>query len=181
MPITARKPEKTFKEFRDSIRWLIQKTLRTPSHVRLGLTVTGLTAYLEFQRGDGIPTAIPLKTNVGEVFFALYQLLEAVPESGEYRLTTKEYAYRLLPSAEPTADAVIRWEYCAAAPKDSWCRHHIQMPFSVPLGDGSLNLNRVHAPTGWVTIEEIVRFLINDLGVPPASEDWPLAIAKSEN
>jgi hypothetical protein len=31
-----------------------------------------------------------------------------------------------------------------------------------------------------VTIEEIIRFLIHDLGVQPVSDDWPLKLEESE-
>lgn len=40
-----------------------------------------------------------------------------------------------------------------------WCRHHVQIAGTPALGGGSLDLNREHAPSGWVTIEEMTRFL----------------------
>jgi hypothetical protein len=41
-------------------------------------------------------------------------------------------------------------------------------------------MNRAHAPSGWVTIEELLRFLIVDLGVVPVTRNWPQVIADSE-
>ncbi len=36
-------------------------------------------------------------------------------------------------------------------------------------------------PTGWVTIEEVIRFLIVDLELkPPCGDDWPSTLAESE-
>jgi hypothetical protein len=44
-----------------------------------------------------------------------------------------------------------------------------------------LDLNRAHVPTGWVTIEEIIRFMIVDLGVkPPCRSRWPEVLVASE-
>ncbi len=54
-------------------------------------------------------------------------------------------------------------------------------PATVPLGDGHLDLDKAHVPTGWVTIEEVIRFLIVDLGVePPCGSDWVQCVTKSE-
>jgi hypothetical protein len=38
----------------------------------------------------------------------------------------------------------------------------------------------VHIPTGWVTVEEIIRFLISDLGVKPKEQDWEKELRDSE-
>lgn len=181
MPIIERRPGKCFKRFRDHMRRTVEKTLPLPAHVRLDTTVSGNTGTLEFVRGDGLQTAIPLQTaDCGEVYFALTQVLEAVRERAKYRLTTKEYGYRLLNRAEPTADAVLRWEYVSDADRDKWCRHHVQIGASLPFGEGQIDLNRLHSPTGWVTIEEMIRFLIYDLGVTPVSDEWPAALEESE-
>ena len=60
-------------------------------------------------------------------------------------------------------------------------RHHVQLATNVSTSGGhSLDLNRLHVPTGWVTIEEVIRFLIKDLGVDPVSTDWPGILVRSE-
>jgi hypothetical protein len=41
-------------------------------------------------------------------------------------------------------------------------------------------LNRLHTPTGFVLIEYVLRFLLTDLGVKAASEDWEV-LAASES
>ncbi len=45
---------------------------------------------------------------------------------------------------------------------------------------GTLDLNKIHTPTGWVTIEELVRFLISELRVKPVSSKWAEIVAASE-
>jgi hypothetical protein len=40
----------------------------------------------------------------------------------------------------------------------------------------------LHIPTGWALIEEVIRFLIHDLGMePPCGDRWPEILEESEN
>lgn len=49
------------------------------------------------------------------------------------------------------------------------------------LEPGAIDLNKAHLPTGWVTIEEVIRFLIVALGVdPPCGQEWPKKLAESQ-
>jgi len=40
-------------------------------------------------------------------------------------------------------------------------------------------LNDLHLPTGWVRLEEVLRFCIVDLGVRPLSPRWHEALVES--
>jgi hypothetical protein len=51
----------------------------------------------------------------------------------------------------------------------------------MPLGDHCLDLNRVHIPTGWVLLEEVLRFLVIELGARPAQVEWDSVLQKSES
>jgi len=43
-----------------------------------------------------------------------------------------------------------------------------------------VSLNDLHLPTGWVTIEEVIRFCIVDLGVPTnPAHDWDAVLEAS--
>lgn len=185
MPIIERRPKKAFERFRDFMRRLVDKTIPTPGHTRLDVTYRGDSGvgFLEFVRGDGVSTAIPLQTKYGELYLTLTQILEAEREGTagrRYRLTTKGYAYRLLNRDDPRSDAVLRWEYDPERAGDNWCRHHMQVLTTVALGGGSIDLDRAHSPTGWVTIEELLRFLIYELDVQPVSADWSTICKDSE-
>lgn len=70
-------------------------------------------------------------------------------------------------------EALLRWEYVKQWPtaNDQWCRHHLQGPVNLALGGGVL-LQHLHLPTGYVVIEDVIRFCINDLGVPFLSAGW---------
>jgi hypothetical protein len=44
-----------------------------------------------------------------------------------------------------------------------------------------LLLDDVHLPSGWVTMEEVIRFLIVELGMkPPCGASWPAVLEESE-
>jgi hypothetical protein len=125
------------------------------------------TVQLSF-RHRGIPSTAPLRTRFGPVDLFLSQTCDAVEgERERARLRTVQYRYTLTPanSSEPA----FRWEYEKFPSASSfWCRHHLQGPLPFQFGHSpTITLNDLHLPTGWVTIEEVIRFCIVDLGVTP--------------
>lgn len=84
---------------------------------------------------------------------------------------THEYKYMITP--EGAEEALWRWEYVKDWPEGAeWCRHHLQGDIRLDISGQELELDDVHLPTGYVTIEEIIRFCIVDLGVKPLTKDW---------
>lgn len=180
MPIVETRPARAFNRFESHIQTLVHGVLPIPPHVRLALTTRGNLGTLEFVRGGGIATSVPLATQFGELYLVLNQDLEAVREQKRrFRLRTKAYRYRLVDNAEPSAEAIVRWEYVADAPRDAWCRHHVQARGAVPAGEGALNLDRAHIPTGWVLIEDVLRFVFHDLHVEARTANWPTMLEES--
>jgi hypothetical protein len=181
MPILGRKPRDCFRIFRDHVGPVMRAVL-TEVPVALDEAHDRSTATLAF-RHEGQLSSIPIATRFGELHFYFGQLLGASHEKkiNKHRLETFKYWYRI--HADPEGDAIIRWEYDKShrvAGKNP-CRHHVQLRQRVALGDGELDLNRCHMPTGWVTFEEVLRFLILDLGVAPlCGEEWPKHLAPSE-
>ena len=146
-------------------------------------TPTGL-AQVGFREGNS-PKAIPINTNHGKLFFWVSQLVRATPRQaeGDYKLSTLAYWYRLQATAESDAQALIRWEYDRALRTGAKpCRHHVQHQSTISIaGVAALDMNRLHVPTGWVTLEEVLRFLIYDLGMrPPCGGTWHSVIENSE-
>jgi len=180
MPIIERKPAQAFKRFHKHINKLVVTVLPIPAHVRLAWTGRERTATMEFVRGDGIGTALPLTTRYGPLYLTMLQVLETEPELARFRLKTKEYSYRVLDQDDPRANAILRWEYVSDAAPDGFCRHHLQIRTGIGVGAGVHDLNRSHTPTGWVTIEELLRSLIVDFGVLPKTRNWPEVLAASE-
>lgn len=175
MPLIARSPAACFETFREHVASLVAATLPTldPIVVR-SVEADPPRATLGFVRGPAKVT-----TNVGPLFFDLVQLLGTEEEARrKYRLRTLKYWYRLHETAD--GDAFIRWEYEPAALP--CCRHHIQLDAAyLPVAGGELNLNRLHVPTGFVLMEEVIRFLIAEMGVhPPCDDEWQQRLAESE-
>jgi len=178
MPIEGRSAEECREKFRAHIASLAKATIPGDCPVlvkeREGQDVLG------FFQGD--PVAIPLKTRIGTLHFSIGQHLVAVTEGRrKFRLRTEEYWYRLQVKPDLKEKAFLRWEYKSnpEQSKPSYCRHHVQM--QALLGPGGIDLNKAHLPTGWVPVEEVIRFLIVELGVePPCGKEWPRKLAESE-
>jgi hypothetical protein len=178
MPIVESTPKKCFERFRKHLAKLVAATVTAERPLLVHEGDTRIT--LSFREGK--PVAVPIDTDYGRLFFYLGQALEAVPEDGMFRLVTRQYWYRIQTAAPLTAKAALRWEYDSATPPDAYPRHHAQMKAALALGGGhQVDLDKVHMPTGWVTVEEVIRFLICELGMrPPCGAKWPDLLADSE-
>lgn len=177
MAITGRKAQECFDQFTEHLRPVIAATL-------------GDAHYLHFQRdgsSSGALTLGPQSANGiwltgkgGRFLFSLRQMIAAFPNADrQWQLTTTEYSYAIYERDDELADSLLRWDYKAKPPPDKqWCRHHIQIgrrsqkAVELSFNDATLDLNRLHMPTAFVLIEDVLRFLLTDLEVPPARSDW---------
>jgi hypothetical protein len=177
VPIIERTPRECFNVFTAHLRGLVASTV-TQRHP-IGEVPARTRLVVGFR--EEAPIAVPIDTAFGRLYFYLGQALEAVPEGSDYRLTTRQYWYRLQHEPSLKEQAVVRWDYDATTGKSRHARHHAQMRATIDVGTGTMDLNKAHLPTGWVTIEEVIRFLIVDLGMePPCGEDWPGVLERSE-
>jgi len=182
LPITGKTPEKCFEAFRGHLAALLKKTVPTRCPVLVQATSTH--AHVGFREGQS-PKAVPIETRHGRLFFWVAQFVEAKArkEEGDFALSTLNYWYRLQEAPGSDEKALIRWEYdrtlrAGAKP----CRHHVQQQATIPIqGAEGLDLDRLHVPTGWVALEEVLRFLIYDLRMkPPCGGTWHREIEASE-
>lgn len=182
MPIVGRSPRECAKRFRDHIAELLSKTIapRIPLMLYGVERTEGAQFLVWFLQGDK-PTTIPIKTRFGPLFFSLTQRVEAQKDGAHYRLRTLAYWYRLQAASGLQDEALLRWEYARVDPRlPGPPRNHLHAPVEIALDGGTLDLNKIHTPTGWVTIEELVRFLIAELRVKPVSSKWAEIVAVSE-
>ena len=179
MPIVERNSKRAFDRFESHMKEVVCAVLSLPGGVTLVLTRRENSGVMEFVRG-GVGTSVPLDTMLGELHLSLNQDLVALREGRLYRLRTLRYEYKLLPTADPEAEAIIRWEFRADTPDHAECRNHMHVNASLPVGHGTLTLGRVHIPTAWVLIEHVLRFLFHDLHVSPRTQDWPQILRASE-
>jgi hypothetical protein len=190
MAITGRTPDECFNRFLDHVGPLVRKMLPTDCPMLCLRPPRDRPQDKRTLRLANPPHyhAVPLDTrDHGTVFLYMAQELHAEPENGAFRLRTVKYWYKIF-AESPTVndDAVIRWEYAKAERRHTGpCRHHVQfgkMAPSISMGAGSFDLTRFHTPTGWVTMEEIFRFLVHELAVqPPCGDQWPDVLHDSEN
>lgn len=120
--------------------------------------------------------------------FHLGQLLECTeekkpPANDRYYLSTRKYWYRVQ-AAPGQAQAIARWEYISPrmlSTGDRHCWRHLQMPQELEMPVETLDLDKAHLPTGYVIVEDVIRFLIDDLRVrPPCGDEWHERLVKSE-
>lgn len=175
--LSGKKPNEIFNTFRDHLNGLLAGTVTgTP----LLQTISGISSALEF-RHNGEAVGVP----VGKGYHLyLSQALQAVKiRRHEYRLKTLAYAYRIGEGPRRTDRWVVRWEYNSKETQEEALhpRHHCHLPFKLTcFEDQSLDLDKMHISTGWVTIEEVIRFLIHELDIEPKQPDWDRRLRDSE-
>lgn len=194
MPICGRSPDACFKAFRDHLDQLISRVLGKSFHVALVRSQDDVSRCGVQLAPHGEDT-VALVGRHGTFYFELRQIVEAVQlEKRQFQLKTRNYWYKVYGS-KPTdqgPDAAMRWEYTWQVPGGKqWCRHHFQVgkvtlangtrsSVKIPFGNSTLDLNRLHTPTSFVLVEYVLRFLVTDMGVAPASTDWEKALRDSE-
>lgn len=180
MPLRASTPYEAFQLFQDHINRLLNKVL---TQYRLQFITFGTRqeqASLSFRDRRRQPTAVPLRSSLW--YLSLTQELQTITEGKEYTLRTLQYAYRIQRTPSIQDEAEVRFEYISRHkdPEARWCRHHVQFHRDYRGIAPDFSPAKFHIPTGWVTIESVVRFLIVDLAVPPLTERWEEELEKSE-
>ncbi len=131
--------------------------------------------------GDGVV----LSSEYGAIQFDLGQRFRIIrdPEAreGPYRATTVEYWYRLARQAGP-ALLSFHWTPETAMPAQRMFPHlHVEAGLTGASGEAQLrSFNKLHVPTGRVSCESIVRFLIEEMGVPPTKPSWQSVLEVQE-
>lgn len=118
----------------------------------------------------------------GGLFLAVSQQLEVEPQPDKtWRLRTMEYNYHLLGGPSPDSPWIIRWEYKShSRQRNEHPRHHVHLATVIDTPAGKMDFDKLHLSTGWVTIEEVIRFLIAEVGVKPKANNWDEELIKSE-
>ncbi len=181
MPITGRTLAEASATFRDHLNGVLARTVTaTPLIMVEALRPRGAPSGIQLAfRQSGAPVEAALGTKYGRAYLYLGQACEStVDDKGLHRLHTVSYRYTLRPEGDP--EPRFRWEYEKAPGGGSlYCRHHLQGDIPVPFGRTTVPLDDLHLPTGFMTIEEVLRFCIVDLEVPRLSEDWHAILTES--
>lgn len=111
---------------------------------------------------------LPVEAASRRFWFLATQHFHYVPDRryrGEWKVATDGYAYTLA-TDEALSHEVVAWHWHPQTRPDP----HLH------IGRGLEEFNvlpgRAHIPTGRVAFEEVVLFLLKDLGAVPARDDW---------
>lgn len=179
----GRNPDEVFDNFCRHLGRLLNQTVTdAPLSV---LKLTGAPeprALVSFRRGDAA-IAAPLRSH--DLFLYIGQLVTVVPQQGDtpWRLKTLTYRYWVQGDDDQNTDSwYFRFEYISPQIRQlEHPRHHVHIPANIACGGcGDIDLRRTHVPTGWVTVEEVIRFLVEELGVRSRARNWPRLCAESE-
>lgn len=120
-------------------------------------------------RAHTVPSGVlRLKTSKGQRLYVQSWIDFAYSDhphyAGERKVTTLRYAHRV--SDDPAFEAqMFAWEWNSATGHDP----HVHVNRGHPEAKG---FGKLHIPTGRVFLEQIVAFLVRDLGVVPRRDDW---------
>jgi hypothetical protein len=134
--------------------------------------------YISF-REHGLP--VPASLGAG-LYLELSQLLKATPVPDGFVLRTIKYRYAIHRDDTLQSDPIFRFEYEShmTQPEFAYCRNHLHLHRDFDEAVSGIRPSELHIPTGWVTIESVLRFLIAELGVKPLSSNWPNVLSESE-
>jgi hypothetical protein len=122
---------------------------------------------------DGLPVELGSGTEFSIRVSQQYRLIEAPSATRPWRVTTVAYHYTL---QEAEGAEIISYQWHPGVPNSVSFPHlHIRQG----AGLGREELQRAHLPTGRVALENFVRLLIVDFGVPPEKDNWEDELAKS--
>ena len=115
------------------------------------------------------PSGVPIGLSNGHVKSDFYFVmsLETVPhDDRQFRMSTRHYIYEVHEvSPEMGRQQIVRWHWHPES-RSRVKTPHLHLPAGAPYSQS------VHVPTGRITFEDVVRFLIEELGVRPAHDDW---------
>jgi hypothetical protein len=102
-------------------------------------------------------------------------------EEDQLRVSTRGYLYSIAlrtgPEIRP-AQEIISWHWHPQG-SSPHKEPHLHNGSAILMPDGVLGA-RAHIPTGRVSFEEVVRTLIQEMGVRPTRETWQVDLAESE-
>jgi hypothetical protein len=128
------------------------------------------------------PIRLRRETGLPRLCLEPTQLFTIVPDErfdGEWKARTLAYIYSVqLDQAEEGAEReVIAWHWHPPTTPDRPDPHvHVRVDHA----HLDVTLSKLHIPTGRVSFEEVIRFLIMDLHIEPARDDWKKIVGESE-
>jgi hypothetical protein len=177
--IEAASPEAAVRLFQQHLNRVLN-TVLTDYRLEF-LKASGELYYLSFFTKRDEPVAVKLRKRPWHLFLSQTLAMNKL-KSGRFELKTAGYAYRIQASSAIDEEPFVRFEYVGTQsdPNFPYCRNHVQFHKDY---DGTVPPFlpcKFHVPTGWVTMESVIRFAVTDLRVPPAKSNWRQILSESE-
>jgi hypothetical protein len=103
--------------------------------------------------------------------FHRYTVVKEAGDRGPWTVRTAEWKYEV---SDQSDEVIVDFHWHPVSGRTQWPHVHAY-------GDrGSMTMDRLHIPTGRVSIESVIRFLIEDLGVVTRRPDWDRVLTQSE-
>jgi hypothetical protein len=177
--LTGRNPDEVFGKFTTHLARLLNRTITDAPLSYLMVSEKENRAYISFRHHDA-QVAAPLFSH--DLFLFLGQVVTVIQEGESWRLKTLQYRYWIQGDDNANTDSwFFRFEYISPKMRPMMNpRHHMHLPCTLRCGQNDIELRQLHIPTGWVTVEEIVRFLVNEVGVRCKARTWDKILLQSE-
>lgn len=126
-----------------------------------------------------LPDANPIPLE-GAAQFALsvivqYRIVQARGRRGPWKVDVTDYLYHLHDHTE--AEVILYHWHPSLTPDNPHPHLHLEVGTRI----GRKDLLGKHLPTGRVTFEEVLRFLITELHVQPRRPDWAAILDKNQS
>jgi len=131
------------------------------------LTAAFQDRFAVLDRRSGEPLRLELRHR--------FAAMRAPVERGPWVASTVEYVYQVFDEYDDMI-AAWHWHPVTAQPGDQARWPHLHAYGA----RDTLTLHKLHLPTGRVSIEAVVRFLIQDLEVLPRRPDWERVLEQHE-
>jgi hypothetical protein len=196
MPTTGRSLEEAAKKFTDHLNGVLNTTL-TESRLRFTSVRGEPRVSIGLASRAGRLEQARFNSDYGWLALSLFQNCASVINAdGVHELRLTEYWYCL---SDGEGESFLRWEYRGDYPtREDWPanqgksekdwvepkyypRHHTQVETTFDRNSRIFDLDRLHIPSGYVPIEDVIRFCIEDLGARfrHRMSDWHAVLENS--
>jgi hypothetical protein len=110
------------------------------------------------------------------LFIDINQEIEEPTETNEYRVSTRYYLYSI---ADSDQNDLIGFHYHPELNEDPVLYPHIHAYANKDERFLPLNLHRRHIPSGRIALEDVIRWLIDELEMKPNRDDWDAVLTSA--
>ena len=171
--MSGRTPQEAVRNFLTPLRAVIG-CITSDGFVIRGPRTAGQQQTAHFQAGYAI-----LDRRNGQALslelYHRYVVREAEGDRGPWTVSTSEYIYEVSDESDELI-ATWHWHPAIAQADDEAHWPHLHAHGARE----TLTLHKLHLPTGRVSVEAVVRFLIDDLDVVPRRDDWRAVLDRHE-